>query len=139
MALNPLGAVQLNDFGQPRVLTGFAREAVSGGQYVTGSTATDVVSSGASSFLSEDLKFSVAGSGTAVNGLALKTVASGAAFPLAVEGVFIMPCNGAVTAGANVAAEGSNAVATSATAGQSIGRALTAGASGGFAVVHLQF
>lgn len=139
MTVNPLGAVQLEDFGQPKVLTFFAREIISGGQFVTGSTAVDVVSSGTSSFDTTDLKVSLAGSGLVVTGIALESVLSGAAVPVAVEGVFILACNDTITAGQQIAAAGADTVLTTSTAGQSIGRALTQGGSDNFVVAHVRF
>jgi len=139
MAMNPLGAVQVFDFGLPKVISVYAREVISGGQFVTGSTATDVVSSGASSFASSDLKVSLGGSGTDVTGIALANAASGAVVPVALEGIFILPCNGTIVAGETIEAAGADSIATGVVAGTVIGRSLTAGASGGFTVAHLRF
>lgn len=139
MPVNPYGAVQAGDFGQPKILTFFARETISGGQFVTGSTAAGVVSSGLDSFIDTDLKCSLAGSGTTVTGIALKTVTSGLAIPIAVEGVFILPVRATLAAGQNCSSAGDDAVGVQAADGQIIGRALTEGASGGFVVAHLRF
>lgn len=138
MALNPLGAVQVNDFGLPKVIGGYAREVISGGQFVTGSTAAGVVSSGADSFTTSDIKFYVNGSGATVTGIALNTAVSGALVSVAIEGVFILPATGAVSGGQPIAAGGGDAILWSNTAGHIIGRALTETASGGFSVVNLR-
>ena len=138
MAVNPLGAVQVSDFGNPKVITCIAREVISGGQFVTGSTAVDVVSSGASSFVSSDLQVYVNGSGAAFTGIALATVGSNSYVPVAVEGIFILPCQNVVSGGQMVSAGGGDALAWGAIAGQNIGRALIGGQSGGFCVAHIR-
>ena len=140
MAVNPLGFVQVNDFGNPQVLTGEAMETISGGQLVAVSGTTGVVSSGTSSYANSDVKFIVSADAKATVGVAMNTVTSGLPLGVLVNGVVISSCGGAVTAGYLVEsiastdsvknlASGSNATSTS-------GRAYTAGASGGFALIH---
>lgn len=138
MVVNPNGAVQIGDFGAPKVLSGKAKEIISGGQYVFTSGATGVVSSGADSFATADITFAAAGSGAQFVGIALETVASGALLPVAVEGLFILDCSATVNNGEMVVTDGDHAVEAGVTAGAVIGRAYTAGASGGFAVVHIK-
>ena len=151
MTLNPLGAIQVSDFGNPKVLAGVAREAISGGQLVGISGATGVVSSGTSNFTSADVKFALCDDSENFVGIALTTVSSGANLGVAVNGVFIVPCTGSVFAGrlikavANedaVANLGSYAIPAGAEdavgAGNIAGRSYTAGASGGFAVIHFK-
>lgn len=142
-------AIQVFDFGCPKVITGIARETISGGQFVYSSGATGVVDSTYANFVSSDIKLAVASDGVSCNGIALNTATSGNKVSFAVDGVFIQACSGSVfggykvTAGTNFAIQnvGSQAVPASAEdasmAGKSLGRALTAGASGGYAVFQL--
>lgn len=139
MAINPYGAVWLEDFGAPKVISGRARATISGGQLVVASGATGVVSSGADSFAVTDVGFSVTTvSGLDFTGVALKTVTSGQTLPVAVEGLFILQAIGTVTAGQKIAAGGDDSVLVTTTAGHIAGRALTTASSGTFAVVHIQ-
>ena len=150
MAVNPLGYVQLSDFGNPRTITGYAREVISGGQLVGVSGTTGVVSSGADSFVSSDIAFIVGQGGSNFTGIAMNTVVSGAAVSVAVDGMHILRCVGSVFAGMKVYHNGADAVLnlgstavpadgqSAAMAGLSIGRALTEGASGGFCVVLIK-
>lgn len=138
MPVNPLGAVQVSDFGNPKVITCIAREVISGGQFVTGSTATGVVNSGLSSFISSDMQVYVNGSGAEFTGIALATVGSNSYVPVAVEGIFILPCRAIISGGQMVSAAGDDTVAWGTIAGQQIGRCLIAGASGAFGVVHVR-
>lgn len=148
MTVNPLGFVQVSDFGNPKVVTGVAREVISGGQFVGASGATGVVSSGTSSFLESDITFYVCDDSENFVGIALETVASGIRVGIAMDGALIVPCTGSVFAGRIVKAVASeDAVANlgsqvvpadaqdASIAGNIAGRSLTAGASGGFAVV----
>lgn len=137
--LNPYGAVWLEDFGAPRILSGKARAVISGGQLVVASGATGVVSSGLDSFVMSDIAFSVtAVSGADFTGVALKNVASGETLPVAIDGVFILNSRGTTTAGQVVAAAGDDAVVTTTVAGHTAGRALTTAGSNTFAVVHIR-
>lgn len=139
MAVNPYGAVWVEDFGAPRVISGKARATISGGQLVVASGATGAVSSGADSFAISDIQFSVTTvSGADFTGVALKTVTSGQTLPVAIDGMFIMQAIGTVTAGQMVAAGGDDSVIVTTTASHIGGRALTTAASGTFAVVHLK-
>lgn len=139
MTLNTYGAVQLNDFGNPKVLSGRAREAISGGQLVTGSTAGGIVSSGADSFnVSTDVKWYLNGSGAAFNGMALATVGSNGLLPVAVEGVFIATVRTNTAAGAIIGAAGDDSFALAGAAGHNAGRSITEGTSGGYFVIHLR-
>jgi len=140
---------QILDFGCPKVITGKARETISGGQFVFSSGVTGVVTSDTATFVSSDIMLALAADGVAFNGIALNTATSGGNVAFAVDGVFIVPCNGSVFGGYKVTAGaahgiqnvGSTVVPASAEdasmAGKSIGRALTQGASGGYAVAIL--
>ena len=134
---NSNGAVNIFDYGAPKVITAYAREAISGGELVFASGATGVVGSGADSFTSTDVEVAIDASGADFLGVALKNGASGASVPIALDGAFLMNCIGAVTNSQNVTTYGGGVVA-GVTAGQVVGRALTAGASGGFALIDLK-
>jgi len=139
MATNPYGAVWVEDFGAPRIISGKARAIISGGQLVVASGATGVVSSGLDSFAMSDIEFSVTTvSGLDFTGVALKTVISGQTLPVAIDGLFILQAIGTVTAGQKIAAGGDDSVIVTTTAGHIGGRALTTAASGTFAVVHIK-
>lgn len=139
---NPAGFVQVFDGGAPRILTGYAREIISGGCFVFGSTAANVVSSGTNSFVADDIKFCTNASGNAVNGMAISTAASGAVVGVCTRGVVICLADGTVTAGGPVIVTGVNAVRDMVTGSQAaiiapIGRALTTAGSEGYCLVHL--
>lgn len=143
---NPAGYVPVFDGGNPRIVGGLARsESISGGVFVFGSTATGVVSSGINSFATADLLFARDASGTQFNGICVQSAGSNEPIAVATRGVFILQCNGTVVTGESVKCDGNNSVqplgstADSLAKGPSmvIGRALTAGASGGFAVIDI--
>ena len=138
MTVNPNGAVQVGDFGNPSVLSGKAKEIISGGQFVFTSGAEGVVGSGADTFSTADVQFAAAASGAEFIGIALKTVASGALLPVAIDGLHIVNCSADVDNSAVVVTDGDHAVEAGSHAGDIIGRAITAGASGGFCVVQLK-
>jgi predicted RecA/RadA family phage recombinase len=150
MTLNPLGFQQISDWGNPKYLTGEAREVISGGQIVGVSGAEGVVTSGTASYVNSDIKFYVCDDASNAVGVALNTVASGAALAVAVDGVFLLPCGGSVLAGRivevvpstdTVQSIGSTSIPSALYAvgmvGNLFGKAYTAGASGGFAVINL--
>lgn len=145
MVMNPNGAVPVMDGAVPRIISAFAKDAISGGYLVFASGANNVVDSGASSFSSADIQVAAGASGGQFTGIALGGVtASGSQLAVATRGCFILPANGTVIAGMGVACDGNHAVlpAGSVTlvdgfAGQMIGRALTSAASGGFCIVDI--
>jgi len=140
MAGNPNGFVQASDFGNPKVLTGETLEAISGGQFVGVSGTTGIVSSDLSSYENSDVKFYVADSKDNVVGMAMNTVGANANLGVAVEGVVLAKCGGSVFAGQLVEKVASDDAVQSLSSGSStyaIGRAYTAGASGGFALIHI--
>lgn len=148
MAVNPNGYVPIFDFGNPKIITGYAREVLSGGWLVFTSGAEDVVSSGADSFVASDVLFAKQATGAKFTGVCLQKVESGVPVAVAMDGAFIARCDGSVFAsqpiqvGGNdaVAAIGSTAVPSALYAlGMTLnkcGRAITAGASGNFALVY---
>ena len=140
---NPAGAVIYYDGGAPRIITGYARaQTVSGGVLVFASGATGVVSSGLNSLVSSDLLFAINASGTLFNGIALQTGGSNEPISVATRGAFVLVCNGSVDPGSLVECNANNAVRscylyTGSEAHTDIGRALTAGASGGYALIDI--
>ena len=148
MAVNPNGYVPLADGGAPRILTGYAKEAISGGQFVGGSTAAGVVGSGRDSFVASDIEFVNSATGGNFIGIALAAAASGAECAVATRGTFIVPTSGTavILAGEKVATSAKSELlkigsATDATvpALTSVGRALTAGSGGDFVVMELGY
>lgn len=144
-------ATQLMDFGNPRVITGVAREVISGGQLVSASGIPGVVDGTVSSYAASDIKVYVNTTANDCIGVALTNAASGANVAIAVEGVFMVPCTGSIVAGGAVKALangcanlGSFVVPAnaedSAAAGACVGRALTAGFSGtsNYAIVYFK-
>ena len=110
MARNPLGAVALNDFGSPRIITATAGVNLSGGMLVWFS-GTGVVSSGISSFVTADLIAQAQASGAQFNGIVMQDTASGSPVPVAMNGTFIVTTVGTTVAGQKVAPAGSDTVA----------------------------
>jgi len=146
MAVNPNGYVPIADGGAPRIITGYAKEALSGGQFVGGSTAAGVVGSGRDSFVSSDIEFVNSPHGGNFIGIALAAAASGAEVAVAEKGLFIVPTSGTAVmlAGLNVTgtAKSEAAVIGSATinsneAPRVIGKALTTGSGDDFIVLSL--
>jgi len=139
---NPVGLVMLMDGGSPRIISAYARAVISGGCFVTGSTGDGVVSSGASTYVTSDIKVAGDASGNSVNGMAVQTAASGALVAFATRGVVICIADGTVTAGYPQIVGGVNGVHDVQTGSVAmteypVGRALTAATSGNYCLVHL--
>jgi len=144
MVTNSLGFVPIMDGGNPRMITGIAKEAISGGEYVFASGANNVVSSGANSFVSSDLEIATGASGAQCNGVAIGNAGSTGAIAFMSRGVVLSTANGTVTAGFPLQVDGNNSVANlgsatiaAGTFGKAVGRALTSAASGGHCLVNL--
>ena len=136
---NVSGAQYVFDGGTPRILTGYARQVISGGVFVYASGATNVVTATPDTFVAGDVLFAIDASGGLFNGIALHTAGSNSPIAIATRGVFIVQANGAVIAGMKVKCDGNNAVLENANADDlSIGRALTGAASGGFLLVDIK-
>jgi len=90
---NPYGAVALTDGGVPRNLTIKARETISGGWWVNGSSTIGVVSSGADSYAASDIEGYTVSTviGSSVIGLALDTIPSGTYGTIIRRGDVILP------------------------------------------------
>ena len=140
MAVNPNGYVPLTDGGAPRIITVFAKEAISGGQFVGGSTAAGVVGSGRDSFVSSDIEVAQATTGVDFIGIALADAASGAEVAVATRGMFLVPHSGGsvLLAGRYVGCNAKSEVIISVAGSDFIGRALTAGSGDYFVVLDLR-
>ncbi len=148
MAVNPLGYQNITDGGTPRIITGYAKAAVSGGQLLGASGAAGVVSSGTESFASTDIEVyhleDITDGAGAPNfvGIALHNAESGAPVSFATRGSFLLQVSGAnVEAGNKVQAMGESnigdlAISTSGAFG-AIGRAWTCGSEDDFVVVDI--
>ena len=148
MAVNPLGYQNITDGGTPRIITGYAKEVISGGQILGASGAAGVVSSGVNSFASADIELyhivdvtDGAGAPTFV-GIALHDAASGAPLSFATRGSFLLTVSGVnVLAGAKVQAMGESnigdLVISASGAFGAIGRAWTCGSENDFVVVDI--
>jgi hypothetical protein len=138
MVMNPNGAVVMADGGAPRIITGYAREVISGGMFVAASGgAVD-----GSTYCTGSILFHNGASGAEFNGIALNTAASGAEIAVATRGTFIVPTDATVLAGYLLRCDGQQvqqigSVAANLTSTQIIGRSLTAGASGGFVLMDI--
>jgi len=142
---NPSGAHYVFDGGTPRIITGYARETISGGVFVYASGASNVVTATPDTFATNDILFCKDASGGLFNGVALHTAGSNTPVAVATRGVFILQANGTVVAGTEVKCDGNNAIlplgSTSVTMTNgttAIGRALTGAGSEGFALVDIR-
>lgn len=136
---NVSGAQYIFDGGTPRIITGYARETISGGVFVYASGAENVVTATPDTFVSTDILFCKNASGGLFNGVALHTAGSNSPLSVATRGTFILQANGAVVAGTQVKCDGNNAVQGAANDdGISIGRSLTGAGSEGFCLVEIR-
>jgi len=141
MPANTYGYQPIFDGGAPRVITGYAMEAVSGAWFLGASGAAGVVSSGTDSFVTSDIQlFHTTGSGNFV-GIALHNAASGAPVSVATRGTFLVEVSGAVNilAGFKVGCNGDDEVIDLMAGSRfdSIGRAWTCGSNDDFIVVDI--
>lgn len=139
MSVNPNGAVPVLDGTNPRIITGYAMEVISGGQFVFSSGADALVDSGASSFSGKEITVALGASGDQFLGIALKDAVSGAAVGVATRGAFLVTANADVLCSSKVGCDGVSSVFTlgshTITSERTIGRALTGTASGYYCVV----
>ena len=148
MAVNPLGYQNVTDGGTPRIITGYAKGVISGGQLLGASGAAGVVSSGLASYASTDIEVynlvDLTADTVAPNfvGIALHDAASGAPCSFATRGSFLLSVSGVnVLAGVPVGAAGESnvtdlAITTSGAYG-AIGRAWTCGSEDDFVIVDI--
>lgn len=143
MAANPVGYVSIFDGGVPRTITGIARAATSGGQFMFISGASDAVGSGANSFVTSDLLVAPAASGAQFVGVALHNAGSNSPVSIATRGTIIATANGTVTASYPQMCDGADAiqdlgsVAGNVASLRRIGRALSTATSGNYALFDI--
>ncbi len=137
--------VPVLDGGVPRTITGRAREAISGGQFVFASGAANVVNvSGLQSFVTSDILYAVSASGAQFNGIALANAGSNESLTIATRGLFIVGAENTVTAGFPVLTGGADGVlnytlALGSVGNHPIGRAVTSAGSEGYCLVELGY
>ena len=147
---NGYGAVCVFDGENPRTFTARAREVISGGEFVMASGAEGAFGSGIDSYANGDVIVALSAATDKFNGIALSTVGSNYNVTVATRGAYILKCGGSVLAGTLVESLGDSVAVQSLTSGavptglytgimsgKVIGRALTAGASGGYALIDL--
>lgn len=102
---NSYGAVGLLDGGVPRTITFKARANISGGYWVLGSSADNIVSSGADTYAASDIEGYPMGNqiGSNVIGLCLQDTASGTYGTAVTRGTFILPSMSGTAIGSNYA------------------------------------
>lgn len=134
----------LEDFGNPKTFTAYAREDITAGDIVFCSGADNVVNvSGATSFVSTDILVAGEASGAQINGVAVEDASSGGKVTIQTQGLVILPANATVVAGFPLVTDGANAVLPAGSItlvsgfASTMGRALTSAASGGYCVVNL--
>ena len=155
MVVNPAGPVLIFDGGTPRIITARNPIGVTGGQLIFLASGSDVVSSGLSSFVTNDLVLSGLASGASFNGVVLTAgnTASGTSSYVSVglAGLYILTCGSDVLGGKAVESIGADSVMRlgshavpggaddSKGAGRKVGRAITSGFSGTsqFAIIQL--
>jgi hypothetical protein len=148
--INPYGAVALFDNEAPVIITALCNGTVSGGQFVMSSgTNGAVVGSSAASYVAGDILAQPALLNDNVLGLALYNVASGTNNYVAIarRGTFLVQASDPVSGGFPVTFNSGGVTNICSTAGSAtvpvigmflpIGRALTSGDSGGYALVSL--
>ncbi len=141
MPANTYGYQPIFDGGAPRVITGYAMEAVSGAWFLGASGASGVVSSGTDSFVTTDITlFHTTGSGNFV-GIALHNAGSGEVVSVATRGTFLVEVSGAIVVpgGFKVGCNDDDEVIDLMTGSRfdSIGRAWTTGSNDEYIVLDL--
>lgn len=135
---NPVGYVPVFDGGIPQTVTGYARAAISGGQFVYTSGPTSAVSSGLNSFAATDVLFvGVAASGALCVGIATHNAGSNTPLTVATKGFFLVRCDGSVVSSNAVAATGSETVVAAGAFDHMVGRLWTEGTSGTYVLLRL--
>jgi len=142
MAVNPYGYVPITDGGAPRIITGYAKEVISGGELVGASGAAGLISSGADSFATTDIQFFNTTGSLNFVGVALHDAASGGALSVATRGAFILEVSGAIVlAGTQVACNDANEIIAGSNAGNYgygiVGRAFTTGSEADYVIVDI--
>ena len=143
MVVNPAGLQLIADGGAPRIITGTARIALSGGFLVRASGAAAAASSGVNSFTTADLTFTDDASGAYFTGVCLNQSASGTTkyVSVATRGMFIVTAAGTIVASDKVIANGDHAVVAMAGTGSlndvPIGRAITGAGSEQYVIIDI--
>lgn len=147
MTLNTVGLVPLFDGEVPRIFTGRARQILSGGDLVVVSGAANTVGSSAASFTTSDIVVDKIATADYCNGIATRTVGSNELATFATRGAFLVRSAGILSGGQAVIPNASSIQGVSpqnigvigSDAGTTIGRTLTASASGTnlYALVHI--
>ena len=146
MVVNPVGAVPIFDGGVPETISVVAGIGVTGGQLVFFSGANNLVSSGADSYATNEIRVAGAGSGRLFNGVVVTPglTASGTnnLVTVATRGTFIVTSAGTILAGNPVWANGDDAVIgvqdTITGSYTPIGRALSPAGSEGYVLVQFK-
>ena len=144
MAVNPAGFQQLGGGADPRIITGKALAALSGGQFVNTSGVEDVVSSGVNSYGAAEILFDTVASGITVNGILLQNAGSNDFVAVLRTGDIIVRAAGTISGGQPVHANGADAV-VGAVGSQAhgwagvCGRAITGATSGVYLLVGFNF
>ena len=96
---NPLGAQNVQDFGNPGIITGKARCVLSGGDFVMAFSGTSTLTgSGANTFSTDDLIFVKASEGL-FNGIAVQNTGSNGYAPVATKGMYLCRAGEIVSGG----------------------------------------
>jgi hypothetical protein len=115
MALNPNGTVAICDGGTPRNLSVVARQVISGGAWVLGSTAHGVVGSGTDTYVTEDITGYTDSTNVYISGalgLALQTTGSNDYVSLVRRGEVLLPVGSATASVSIIAKAGDVAIAS---------------------------
>ncbi len=144
MPANTYGYQPIFDGGAPRVITGYAMEAVSGAWFLGASGPAGIVSSGTDSFVTSDITlYHTKGSGNFV-GVALHNAGSGQPISVATRGTFLVEVSGTIVlAGTQLQCNNADEVCGSLVGdepdgGWDIGRTWTTGSDGNFVVFDVQ-
>lgn len=127
------------DGGCPRIITGYARETLTGGNLIGVSGTAGVVGSDVSTFAATDIQFVTAATGNFV-GVAMTDAVSGGIMSVATRGTYLLPVSGTnVLAGTLVSNNANNQVINGSATVQrgEIGRALTTGSDAEYVIVDI--
>ena len=146
MVVNPVGAVPIFDAGTPETISVVAGVGVTGGQLVFFSGANNLVSSGADSYTTNEIRVAGAGSGRLFNGIVVTPglTASGTnnLVTVATRGTFILTSAGTILAGNPVWVNGDDSVIgvqdTITGSYTPIGRAFSPAGSEGYVLVQIK-
>lgn len=149
MVVNPVGAVPIFDGGVPKTISAVAGIGVTGGQLIFFSGANNLVSSGADSYATNEIRVAGAASGGLFNGIVLTpgNTASGTNnyVTIGTDGAYLITSAATILAGEAILANGADAVIGYTTTGTvvagsyiPIGRALTPAGSEGYVLAQIR-